>query len=59
MPLSDPPHQANAITLPHKAAEMVKCSHAALGSPALSTLKEALKKNYVKGFPGLTLDNLN
>jgi hypothetical protein len=35
-------------------AELVAFAHAALFSPALSTLAIALKKGFVHNFPGLT-----
>jgi len=51
--------QANALrptVLPAntKSAEIVAFHHAALGSPALSTLQKALDAGYLPGFPGLT-----
>lgn len=55
------PHQvpqANSVTQPTKAADMVAFSHAALFSPTLSTLQTALDKGYVIGFPGLTSKTL-
>ena len=36
------------------AADIVAFQHASLGSPVLSTLKQALDRGYVFGFPGLT-----
>jgi hypothetical protein len=39
-------------------AELVAYSHATLFSPALSTLEHALKKGYVRNFPGLTAKTL-
>ena len=41
-----------------KAAELVAYAHAALFSPALSTLELALQRGYVRHFPGLTLQTL-
>ena len=48
----------SAITMPHKAAELVKFYHAALFSPALSTLHKALQKNLLPTMPGLNLTTL-
>ena len=50
-----PSHSANAAAHfdPTK-AQQVAFSHAALGSPVLSTLQQALENNYITGFPGLT-----
>ena len=39
-------------------AEIVAFSHAALFSPALSTLEHAVKSGFLTNFPGLTLDQL-
>ena len=39
-------------------AERVAFQHACLCSPALSTLKQALKNNYITGFPGLNETSL-
>jgi hypothetical protein len=39
-------------------AELVAFAHAALGSPALSTLSTTLEQNYDSGFPGLTAKSL-
>lgn len=49
-------HQANATVLPSsaKAADIVAFMHAALFSPAISTLTTALDKGYVHNFPGLS-----
>jgi len=44
----------NAVTSPTKLADMIAFSHAALFSPALSTLQQALEAGYITGFPGLT-----
>lgn len=41
-----------------KPAELVAFAHAALFSPALSTLQKALNKNYISNFPGLTAASL-
>ena len=60
VPLQTKPfyHQANKITPTSTAANMVKFSHAALFSPAESTLQKALENNLVKNFPGLTVTTL-
>ena len=52
------PHQANAVTLPHKVPDMVAFSHATLFSPTLPTLQIALDKGYISNFPGLTSKSL-
>ena len=59
IPLPEPPrHQGNAtIGLP-SIAEQVAFSHAALFSPALSTLETALKKRFLVYFPGLSPETL-
>ena len=41
-----------------QAAELVAYSHAALFSPALSTLEKALQRGYVRNIPGLTAKTL-
>lgn len=48
-------HQANAMLGTSSTPTMVAYSHAALFSPALSTLTQALHKGYISNFPGLTL----
>eukprot|EP00980_Cylindrotheca_fusiformis_P004142 scaffold903_cov124-Cylindrotheca_fusiformis.AAC.1 len=52
-----PEFQAHALSAP-KAAELVSYAHAALFSPALSTLEKALAKGYLINFPGLSLQTL-
>ena len=58
------PAQANLTHRPAflpssiKAKDVVTFHHAALGSPALSTLQKALDKGYVHGFPGLSSQSL-
>ena len=49
---------ANAAKLSATPAELVAFAHAALGSPALSTLSTALDKNYVSRFSGLIAKSL-
>ena len=39
-------------------AQLVAFAHAALFSPALSTLEQALRKNFIPHFPGLSLELL-
>ena len=57
-------HQANMTHRPAflpssiKSNEVVRFHHAALGSPALSTLIKAITKGYVHGFPGLSAQSL-
>ena len=52
-------HMANSITQPKTTAELVQFSHATLGSPPLSSFKEAIKKQLIQGFPGLNIANVN
>ena len=52
-----PNHHANKITQP-AAAQMVRFAHAALGSPALTALHQALKRRHIHGFSGLTEQTL-
>jgi hypothetical protein len=40
------------------ASELVEYAHAALFSPALSTLEKALQKGYARNLPGLTAKTL-
>jgi hypothetical protein len=51
------PQMNSAIGAP-KAAELVVYSHATLFSPAISTLEQALKRGYIRNFPGLTAKTL-
>jgi hypothetical protein len=41
-----------------KPADLVAFSHATLFSPTLTTLAEALRKDFLIGFPGLTTETL-
>jgi hypothetical protein len=47
-----------AVNQSAKPTDLVAFSHAALFSPPLTTLAEALCKDYLIGFPGLTKDML-
>ena len=59
IPLSNTPQKAlSMVTMPHKAAEIVQFFHAALFSPSISTLKQALKNNILPNIPGLTMESL-
>ena len=51
-------HMANAANSDPTMAQQVAFSHAALFSPALSTLQTALDNNYITGFPGLNSKSL-
>jgi hypothetical protein len=51
------PQMNSAIGAP-KVAELVVYSHATLFSPAISTLEQALKRGYIRNFPGLTAKTL-
>ena len=52
------PHFTNAAIGSATPAETVAFAHAALFSPALSTLHAALEKGYLHNFPGLTARSL-
>jgi len=52
------PNHALLVNQTTKPAELVAFAHAALFSPALSTLQTALDKNYLTNFPGLTSNTL-
>jgi hypothetical protein len=59
LPPPEPCLHAMAASLPSSTPEeLVAFAHAALFSPALSTLMTALKKNYLPPFPGLTETSL-
>ena len=65
IPVPTPPDQASTTeamamsTIGYSnAPELVAYAHAALFSPALSTLETALKRGYVRNFPGLTAKTL-
>ena len=49
---------ANAAIGSPTPADIVAYCHASLCSPTLSTLKKAIKNNYIRNFPGLTLKSL-
>jgi len=51
-------HKANAAVGSATPAELVAFAHAALFSPALSTLAEALRRGHLPEFAGLTLQRL-
>lgn len=53
-----PIHTALAVHHHHKTAELVAWAHAALFSPALSTLRNAVARNFVPDFPGLSAASL-
>ena len=58
-PTSRPDHYTalSAIGYPN-ASELVAYAHAAMFSPALSTLEQALQKGYIRNIPGLTAQTL-
>ena len=58
LPTTTPPLQAHLALSSMKPVDLVAFSHAALFSPALSTLESALQKNLLLGFPGLSLRTL-
>jgi Reverse transcriptase (RNA-dependent DNA polymerase) len=47
-----------AVNQSTKPADLVAFSHAAMFSPTITTLAEALRKDYLIGFPGLTKETL-
>jgi len=62
IPLQVPPPStqlaATAVNTSTKPPDLVAFAHASLFSPALTTLAQALRKDYVVGFPGLTSPTL-
>jgi len=52
------PHQANTALGSANVADLVAFTHAALFSPAMSTLEEALRRGHVPDFAGLSLQTL-
>jgi len=50
--------KANNINQTQKAAELVAFAHRSFFSPAISTLQQALTKNYINHVPGLTVTTL-
>ena len=59
MQLTTPPQALHVVNFNATLADLVKFTHAALFSPAISTLKSALAKGYLPPFPGLTQESLN
>jgi hypothetical protein len=55
---NDVKYACNAAIGSATAAELVAFSHAALYSPALSTLEQALEREFLTSFPGLTKKSL-
>jgi len=51
-------HAANAATSTASPANLVAFAHAAMFSPAISTLAEALRCSHLPEFVGLTLQQL-
>jgi len=49
---------ANNVNQTQKTAELVAFAHSTLYLPAISTLQQALAKNYIHNFPGLTAKTL-
>jgi hypothetical protein len=55
LPIKPPHHQANGVLRTDKPKqELATCLHAALGSPAPSTLLRAIPRHHLVTFPGLT-----
>jgi len=57
-PETQPHVAATAVNLPTKVSDLVAFSHGALFSPTIKTLAEALRKEFIVGFPGLTKESL-
>jgi hypothetical protein len=53
-PSGPTPFSANAAAGSSKPADLVAFAHAALWSPALSTLEKALERKYISNIPGLS-----
>jgi Reverse transcriptase (RNA-dependent DNA polymerase) len=51
-------HEAAAAIHSNKAEEIVRFMHATMGYPTIATLRKAIMKGFVQGFPGLTLQLL-
>ena len=49
----------NMTYMSRNTRDMIRFMHAALGSPAISTLNKAIKLGYFKSWPGLTVQNVN
>ena len=58
LPLPAPPHYAATAIGSPPASALVSLAHAALFSPPLSTLEQALLNGYLVNFPGFTLATL-
>ena len=52
------PEQCNLSYMSKNVREMTRFMFAALGSPSLSTLHKAIRKGYLKSWPGLTTTNV-
>jgi hypothetical protein len=48
-------HEAAAAVHSNKAAEIVRFMHATMGYPTIATLRKAIMRGFLQGFPGLTL----
>jgi len=51
--------QVNNLNHTHKAAKLLAFAHGTLFSPAITTLQQALCKNYIHNFPGITKKTLH
>jgi hypothetical protein len=51
-------HTSNIINHVQKLDQLVAFSHAAMFAPSLTALTKAIQKDFLVGFPGLTVDNL-
>jgi Reverse transcriptase (RNA-dependent DNA polymerase) len=51
-------HRANAAIHENTAAGIVSFMHATMGYPVLATLRKAIIKGFLEGFPGLSLQSL-
>ena len=54
-----PKHQCNMTYMSKNTKDMTKFMHAALGSPAVSTLNKAINNKLLLSWPGLTVGNVN
>ena len=56
--LTPPKTALLAVNQSAKPADLVRFAHAALFSPSITTLEQALRKRYIINFPGLTVETL-
>jgi hypothetical protein len=51
-------HDAATAIHSNTAAEIIRFMHATMGYPTIATLKKAIMKGFLEGFPGLTFDTI-